>query len=183
MEALSDAEVVAELKTARTEAAAARLYELYGGELFAFARQRLGDRSLAEEVVQETFMRVWHHARAYDPARGSGRTWLYGIARHALVDSARQRARRPPLAGHDPDREPAAAAEPLEGTALRWQVAQAFERLSPDHREVLRLGQFAGLSVEEISQRPRIAPGTVKSRTYYAIRSLRAALDEFEDRP
>jgi RNA polymerase sigma-70 factor, ECF subfamily len=73
--------------------------------------------------------------------------------------------------------------EPMEQALLRWQVQHALERLSPEHREVLRLGHFGGLSVKEIAAETGVAPGTVKSRTYYALQSLRLALDEMEVTP
>jgi RNA polymerase sigma-70 factor, ECF subfamily len=81
-----DETLLRELRTDRGEDAARSLYRSYGGELFGFAFNRLGDRGLAEEVVQEVFTRVWRHADAFDVAKGSLRTWLYGIARNAIVE-------------------------------------------------------------------------------------------------
>lgn len=178
-----DEALLRDLHTARGEDAARSLYRTYGGELYGFVLNRLGDRGLAEEVVQEIFTRVWRNAEAFDPGRGSVRTWLYGIARNAVVDVERHRSRRPPLARFEPAEEDELATEPIEQALVRWQLQQAFERLTPDHREMLRLGHFAGLSVKEIAEVTGLAPGTVKSRTYYAMRSLRLALDEMEMRP
>jgi RNA polymerase sigma-70 factor, ECF subfamily len=178
-----DETLLRELRTDRGEDAARSLYRSYGGELFGFAFNRLGDRGLAEEVVQEVFTRVWRHADAFDVAKGSLRTWLYGIARNAIVDCERHRARRLPPARFGPDEDEPAGGEPMEQALLRWQVQHALERLSPEHREVLRLGHFGGLSVKEIAAETGVAPGTVKSRTYYALQSLRLALDEMEVAP
>ena len=61
---------------------------------------------------------------------------------------------------------------------LGWQVAAALERLTPEHRQMIRLAHFQGLSVREISERCELPIGTVKSRTWYALRSLRLALEE-----
>src|SRR2546430_15698125 len=74
------------------------LYRTYGGELYGFAVNCLGDRGLAEEVVQDVFTRVWRHADSFDPDRASFRTWLYGIARNAIIDLRRRSAVPPPLA-------------------------------------------------------------------------------------
>lgn len=178
-----DEALLRDLHTERGEDAARSLYRTYGGELYGFAFNRLGDRGLAEEVVQEIFTRVWRNADGFDPARGSVRTWLYGIARNAVIDVERHRSRRPPLVSFEPAEEDDPVADPIEQALLRWQLQTAFERLTPDHREILRLGYFAGLSVKEIAEVTGLAPGTVKSRTYYAMQSLRLALDEMELRP
>jgi RNA polymerase sigma-70 factor (ECF subfamily) len=178
----SDAELVQALRTRRGEDAARKLYRTYAGELFGFAAQRLGDRALAEELVQDVFTKVWRNADSYDASKGSVRTWLYGIARNAIVDAERRRARRPPQAGGE-DRDEPEGEEPIERMLVRWQVAQALQRLSREHREVLRLGYFGDLSVGEISRLTGVAPGTVKSRTYYALRGLRLALEEMEVSP
>ena len=157
------------------------LYREYGGELYGFAVNCLGDRGLAEELVQDVFTRVWRHAAEYDAARGSVRTWLYGIARNAIVDLERHRARRPPLATREPEPEGGASAdEPIERALLRWQVQSALERLTPEHREVVRLAHLGGLSVKEIANLLGLPAGTVKSRTFYALQNLRLALDEME---
>jgi RNA polymerase sigma-70 factor (ECF subfamily) len=172
-----------DLRSARGEDAARRLYRTYGDELYGFALNRLRDRELAEEVVQEVFTRVWRSADDFDAGRGSVRTWLYGIARNAVVDCERHRSRRPPAARFEVTEESEPAGEPIEQALLRWQLQGAFARLTPEHREVLRLGHFAGLSVKEIAAATGLAPGTVKSRTYYALQSLRLALDEMEAAP
>src|SRR5918998_3476111 len=159
------------------------LYRRYSGELFGFACNALGDRDLAEEVVQDVFARAWRHAEGYDPRRASVRTWLYSIARNRIIDARRRAAVRPGLA-HD---ESAAETQgeidrELEHAVLRWQVAAALARLSPEHREVIRLAHYGGLTLREISERKGIPLGTVKSRTSYALRSLRLILDEMEVR-
>jgi RNA polymerase sigma-70 factor (ECF subfamily) len=176
--ARGDEVLLRDLRTERGQDAARRLYRTYGGELFGFALSRLHDRELAEEVVQDVFTHVWRSADAFDADRGSVRTWLYGIARNAVVDSERHRARRLPLARFEPPERGERVSEPIEQALLRWQLQSAFATLTPEHREVLRLGHFAGFSVNEIAELTGLAPGTVKSRTHYALQSLRLALDE-----
>jgi RNA polymerase sigma-70 factor (ECF subfamily) len=178
-----DETLIRDLHTERGEDAARRLYRAYGGELYGFALNRLGERELAEEVVQETFTSVWLNADAFDAGKGSVRTWLYGIARNAVLDCARRRSRRPPVSRFEPTEDDDPVSEPIEQALLRWQLQLAFARLTPEHREMLRLGHFAGLSVKEIAEATGLPPGTVKSRTYYALRSLRLALDEIEAAP
>jgi RNA polymerase sigma-70 factor (ECF subfamily) len=181
--ASGDENLIRELHTERGEDAARRLYRAYGRDLYGFALNRLGDRELAEEVVQETFTSVWRNADGFDAGKGSVRTWIYGIARNAVIDCARRRSRRLPLPEFPPAERDEAVSEPIEQALLRWQLQIAFARLTPDHREMLRLGHFGGLSVKEIAEVTGLPPGTVKSRTYYALQALRLALDETEANP
>jgi RNA polymerase sigma-70 factor (ECF subfamily) len=159
------------------------LYRRYSGELFGFACNALGDRELAEEVVQDVFARAWRAAGDYDSRRASVRTWLYTIARNRIVDARRRASVRPGLA---PDEDAGEGQGEIDGelehAVLRWQVAAALARLSPEHREVIRLAHYGGLSLREISERKGIPLGTVKSRTSYALRTLRLILDEMEVR-
>ena len=156
------------------------LYRRYSGELYGFALNALTDRELAEEVVQDVFARAWRRAADYDPRRGSVRTWLYAITRNRIVDARRRAAVRPGLAQHDTEEAPAELDSELEQAVLRWQMAAALTRLSPEHREVIRLAHYGGLTLREISERKGIPLGTVKSRTSYAMRTLRLILDEME---
>ena len=160
------------------------LYRRYAGELFGFAASALGDREQAEEVVQDVFAQLWRHAGDYDQRRASVRTWLYAIARNRIVDAHRRAAARPKHA-EDAD-SPDNAAEidaALDQAVLRWQITAALARLSPAHREVIRLAHYGGLTMREIAERIGIPLGTVKSRTSYALRSLRLILDEMEVEP
>ncbi|CAB4896828.1 MULTISPECIES: sigma-70 family RNA polymerase sigma factor [Patulibacter] len=176
----SDEHLLRDLGTRRAESAARALYRGYQRELFGFVAHRLGDRALAEEVVQDVFTRVWRSAASYDESRATVRTWIYGITRNAIVDAERRRGRRPPAARYAQDDDQGGIDEPIERTLLRWQVGDALARLTPEHREVLRLGHLGGLSVAEIAEALGVAPGTVKSRTYYAMKNLRLVLEEME---
>lgn len=137
------------------------------------AASRLGDRDLAEEAVQDTFVKAWRAAPTFDPARGLA-PWLYAIARRAAADIARREGRRPttmPL--------PATDVGPLahDGPALdqaweAWQVRTALRDLPGDERELLRLAHYVGLSQSEIADHLGLPIGTVKSRTHRAHRRL-----------
>jgi RNA polymerase sigma-70 factor (ECF subfamily) len=176
----SDATLVRELATDTSGDGLRMLYRRYSGELYGFAYNALGDRGLAEEVVQDAFTSVWRHAGDFDPERASFRTWLYRLARNRIVDLRRRAAARPPLAEGEPAPEPGALDRELEQAALRWQLSAALARLSPEHRAVIRLAHFESLSLREISEATNLPLGTVKSRAYYALRHLRLVLDEME---
>jgi RNA polymerase sigma-70 factor (ECF subfamily) len=174
----TDAELIGRLRADETGEALRALYRQYAGELFGFALNALNERGAAEEIVQEVFLRAWRHAESYDPERASVRTWLYQIARHAIIDARRRAAVRPGLALHEPVGEEESHGPSIEQAMLGWQVAAALERLTPEHRQMVRLAHFQGLTMREIAERTRLPLGTVKSRTWYALRSLRLVLEE-----
>jgi len=176
----SDATLVERLPLDRSGDELRELYRRYAAELFGFAASALGDRELAEEVVQDVFAQLWRHAGDYDQSRASVRTWLYAIARNRIVDAHRRASARPKSAGNDSLDSAAEIDAALDQAVLRWQVTAALARLSPAHREVIRLAHYGGLTMREIAERTGIPLGTVKSRTSYALRSLRLILDEME---
>src|SRR4029453_2093751 len=182
--ASSDATLVERLPNDRSGDELRELYRRYASELFGFATSALGDRELAEEVVQDVFAQLWRHAGDYDQRRASVRTWLYAIARTRIIDAHRRAAARPKRAEDDASLESAAEIDAaLDHAVLRWQVTAALARLSPAHREVIRLAHYGGLTMREISERTGVPLGTVKSRTSYALRHLRLIFDEMEIEP
>jgi RNA polymerase sigma-70 factor, ECF subfamily len=176
-DAARDAVLVERLRSDETGDAMRALCRLYGGELYGFTLNALGDRGAAEEIVEEVFLRAWRHAARYDPERAAVRAWLYQIARDAIIDARRRAAARPGLPRHGPTAE-AESGETLEQAMLGWQVAAALERLTPEHRQMIRMVQFRGLTMREIAAHTGLPLGTVKSRAWYALRSLRLVLEE-----
>jgi len=178
----SDAELLDRLPDDRTGDSLRRLYRRYDAELYGFVYRALGDRGATEEVVQDVFTSVWRHAQTYDQQRGSVRTWMYRIARNAVIDRRRRSSARPGLStgGDDPANEPYGLDESIEQAALRWQLATALARLTPKHREVVRLAHYEGMTMREIAESKALPIGTIKSRAWYAMRSLRRALKETE---
>jgi len=152
-------------------------YAAHGAELYRFALRLLDDRGLAEEVVQETFLRAWRAADHYDPLIGSLRTWLFAIARNAATDASRARAVRPgpPVPGYG---EEPLAGDHAERMARSWQVEEALGRLRPEHREVLLDCYFRDRPRAEVAAELGIPEGTVRSRLFYALKALRVALEE-----
>lgn len=159
------------------EALIRSLYAEHGGPLLAYALRLTGDRSTAEDVVQETLLRAWRHPEALESGRGSLRPWLFTVARHLVVDQHRARRARPAEVGSERVVELPAADE-LDRALQAWQVAGAVATLSEDHRAVLLETYYRGRSVAEAAAVLGVPAGTVKSRTYYALRALRLALEE-----
>lgn len=146
-------------------------------ELTRFATRALGDRGAAEEVVQETFLRAWQAADRYDPEQGSLRTWLFSICRRVVIDQARARAARPPLAHAEPaDR--AATTDQFEQALLGWQLEEALRSVPTRQREVLVEVAVRGRPVAEVADQLGIPAGTVHSRVFYGLRALRVVLEE-----
>jgi RNA polymerase sigma-70 factor (ECF subfamily) len=153
------------------------LYRRYSRPVFGLALRRLGDRTRAEEAVQETFTSVWRSARTYKPERGPGAPWLYAVARNAIVDGARSRI--DPVVG-DPRDEPSNDAGPLEHAEqswTSWRVHRALEELPETERIVLELAYWKGLSQSEIAERLQIPLGTVKTRTRSGLHRLADLLE------
>ena len=155
-------------------------YAAHGAELYRAARRSLGDEHLAEEAVQETFLRAWRAADRYDERLGSLRTWLFAILRNTVIDLARADAARPLRAvrEHQTDRERPIEIDELDRALLAWQVEEALTRLSEDHRAVLVAVHLHGRPLAAVAAELRIPVGTVKSRSYYALRALRVVLEE-----
>ena len=134
-----------------------------------------GDRQRAEDIVQETLLRAWLHPEAI--ADRPARPWLFAVARNLAVDAHRARQSRP--------REVSDGMLPLlpvPDTADRaleaWAVADALGSLRPEHRAVLFHTYYRGCSVAEAASILGVPEGTVKSRTFYALRALKLALEE-----
>jgi RNA polymerase sigma-70 factor (ECF subfamily) len=154
------------------------MFAEHGDALFAHAlRLSSGDRQRAEDLVQETLLRAWQHPQALDPDRGSVRAWLFTTARNLAIDSWRRRSVR--VAEVFTDTPPERPSEDeTDRTVEAWLIAEALARLSAMHRDVLVECFYRGRSVAEAAMRLGIPPGTVKSRTHYALRSLRLVLEE-----
>ena len=157
-------------------------YEAHGGELFRFARRSLGDAGLAEDAVQEAFVRAWRASASYDPAKASQRTWLFAILRNVVVDTVRARRVRPqlaPRAADDdrPDDDPAAGDDAFDQMLTVWQVEAALAELADDHRTALVEVHWRGRPYADVADELGVPEGTVKSRVYYGLRAMRTALE------
>jgi RNA polymerase sigma-70 factor (ECF subfamily) len=162
--------------TLRGEPGIRAAYAAYGAELYGFAVRSLGDPGLAEEAVQETFLRAWRHSERFDPEVASLRTWLFAICRHVVVDLARRRAARPLVA--DAVAPEAASADDVDRALTAWQVEEALRRIGEDHRRVLIEVYYRARPYAEVAAELGVPVGTVKSRVYYGLRALRLALEE-----
>ncbi|MFG1605560.1 sigma-70 family RNA polymerase sigma factor [Actinoplanes sp. NPDC049265] len=155
------------------------LHDEHGNALYAHAvRLSGGDRQQAEDLVQETLLRAWRYPEALDPERGAVRSWLFTTARNLAIDAWRRRSVRVGEVMTDVMPEPPPDTDEADRAVEAWTVAEALGRLSQQHRDVLVECFYRGHSVAEAAARLGVPPGTVKSRTHYALRSLKMALNE-----
>jgi RNA polymerase sigma-70 factor, ECF subfamily len=167
---------------ARTESSREKslraLYDGHASVLLAYAlRLTNGDRTRAEDIVQETLLRAWRNLDNLDDDARPVRPWLFTVAQRLAIDAYRARRARPPEVG-----EAAFATVPamdeLEGTLDRIVIVDALAALSPEHRAVIVETYYRGRTVAEAARVLGVPPGTVKSRCHYALRALKLALAE-----
>jgi RNA polymerase sigma-70 factor (ECF subfamily) len=161
------------------DAALRAVYEAHGPELYRFARRSLGDAGLAEDAVQEAFVRAWRASASYDPARASQRTWLFAILRNVVIDSSRARRSRPQLASaaEAEGDGPSVPDDGIEQMLTLWEVEAALAELADDQRRVLVEVHWRGRPYADVAAELGIPEGTVKSRVYYGLRAMRDALE------
>jgi RNA polymerase sigma-70 factor (ECF subfamily) len=147
------------------------LYEATCSRLFGVALLVVKDRSAAEEVLQDAYVRVWVEARRYDPERGHVMPWLRRIVLNLAIDHLRRHRR--------PHEDIAEQSETLVDPGLpvdqRGELSRRVHRLGPDHREALTLTYVYGYTNEEIAERLGVPLGTVKSRIRRGLSQLREA--------
>ncbi|WP_457946783.1 sigma-70 family RNA polymerase sigma factor [Pseudarthrobacter sp. alpha12b] len=152
------------------------IYREHGGALRRFVLSATRDPQLAEDVVQETVLRVWQHAPEIN---GSFRSYLYRTARNIMIDNYRRSQRRPHEAALESSpTEPAEVMGRVDELLNRVLMEEALLRLSKEHRDVLVALHYRRFTVNEAAVQLNIPSGTVKSRAFYALRALRTILDE-----
>ena len=179
---------------AREEAALAELYDRHSRSAYSIILRVLGSPSDAEEVLQETFVRVWSRAETYDPLLGSPGAWLTRIARNRAIDRLRARRARgdisslqvQPAANADLD----SAQDPqnlrsretpqtvLEGRATAGAVQTALATLAPMQRALIEAAFFEGYTHRELADRFGVPLGTVKTRIRTGLAAMRGRLEQ-----
>lgn len=148
--------------------------------LFGRARNLLGDAGLAEDAVQEVFVRAWRACATFDPARGGPpmRHWLQTILRNVVIDQVRARARRPRLVEADPSEAASAvASDAISQFMLRESILDALASISVEHRDAVVATLVRDRTYPQAAAELRIPVGTVKSRVFYGLRHLRELLE------
>jgi len=164
----------------REHQALAELYDRYGRMAYSVILRMVRDKSTAEDLVQETFLRVWNRVQSIDAAKGAVGPWLLAIARNGAIDYLRSSAGRERNAvelnetGHAPLYGEMEAEILLSDQARRARAAM--DKLAPNYRTVMELAYFEGLSQSEMSVRMGQPLGTIKTWVRAALQCLRDEL-------
>lgn len=183
---LDDKELVQAIVERRSDAVT-ELYNRFSSVLLALAQRILGDRSDAEEILQETFLQVWRQAERYDSSRSSVSTWLVLIARSRSIDRVRSRRVKQKTQVAAQREYPDTHTSPTGMRSVlneeqRQRLQAELGRLPPEQRQVLEMAFYQGMTQSEIARQTEIPLGTVKTRTLLAMKKLRMALqDEIRD--
>ncbi|MBA2338681.1 MAG: RNA polymerase sigma factor [Acidimicrobiia bacterium] len=149
------------------------LYRRYARPMYTLALRSLGDRGLAEEAVQQSFLQAWRAAGRFDPARDVA-PWLFTITKRVAVDLYRRERRH---RNHSViDDRAADTPTDLETAWTAWEVRRALDEMPADERLIVEVTHFLGLTHEQAAARLGIPIGTVKSRSHRAHRRLAALL-------
>ena len=154
-----------------------QLHDEHAAALWRFCRRLVpNDRSLAEDVMQETLLRAWRNRTILESPSPAVRAWLFTVARNIVIDQWRSRRVHPETPLAEPPDE--GVDDETDQLLLSWVVAEALTRLSAEHRAVLLECYYRGHPVAEAARHLGVPEGTVKSRTHYALRALKLALEE-----
>jgi RNA polymerase sigma-70 factor (ECF subfamily) len=154
------------------------LYRSCRDDVYAYVAGLLRDRHGAEDVTALAFERAYRRRRRFDPRRGSGRAWLFAIARNAALDELRRRQRTTSLAAEPEDVEAAEPDEDAELALRRTALRAAMRGLDHRDRELIALRFFAGLGHAEIATVLGISASNAGTRLHRAVDKLRRACDE-----
>jgi RNA polymerase sigma-70 factor (ECF subfamily) len=171
------------------DAALAELYDRYAARVFGVCVRILSEAQMAEDALQEVFVRVWERAYLFDASRGNFLTWLMGITRNTCIDQLRRLKARPQAAEPPDEVDGFSFEESLtdpgstipEIAALNERAAlvrRALSALTPEQRQVIELSYFRGLTRREIARKLNWPEGTVHTRARLALQNLRLALHQ-----
>ena len=154
-------------------------YDEHGAELYRFCRGLLGDSGLAEDAVQESFVRAWRARERFEPDTASLRTWLFAIARNVVIDMHRKRSVRPAVVG-EPDETMASVRDHADTVVLGMQLRQGLAKLSADQRHAVTEIALRGRTSADVATELGDSDSTVRSRLYYGLKAMRAGIQRKE---
>lgn len=152
------------------------LYDRYSGPVYSLAWGLLRDAQAAQEVTQDVFLGIWQGARAFDPRRGSARSWIFSLAHHKSVDAVRRQRVRATMPLAESTVDEADVTDEAIRRVERAGVRDALGTLSEGQRVVIALAYYGGYTQREIAERLEMPLGTVKTRMRDGLLRLRTAL-------
>jgi RNA polymerase sigma-70 factor (ECF subfamily) len=160
------------------------LYSRYGNLVYSTSLRVVRDAQIAEDMVQEIFLRIWRKPQSYVPQRGRFSTWLTSVTRNRAVDEIRSRGRRFRYESASPEEQEREFAGPesddpaltAELSDQRRLILAALSGIPAEQRQIIEMAYFGGLTQQEIAHRLSQPLGTVKTRIRLGMQKLRAAL-------
>lgn len=183
MEKSADAILYSQVRSGDKEALES-LYDRYEKVLFSFLYKMTGERDLAEEALQEVFIKVWRGKGEYDESKGKFTSWLFRMGQNAAIDLIRKQKKPSVPLDEVAEME---SGEPAVETLAEWQdkkeqVASAVSALSEEQQTIINLFYFKGYTHEAIAELCGIPLGTVKSRIRLALKKLKKTLQAMQER-
>jgi RNA polymerase sigma-70 factor (ECF subfamily) len=164
-----------------TEHGMATAHAEYHARMLTRARRVVVDPDLAEDVVQEAFLRAWQACSSFDLAGGPLVNWLLVITANTAIDQVKARVRRPPLAPGSASRDaPATGLNDIDRLILRSQLRHALSSIEAHHRDAVVETVLRDRPYADVAAELRVAPGTLRTRVHYGLRRLRCVLETLE---
>ncbi|MGA9872417.1 MAG: sigma-70 family RNA polymerase sigma factor [Rhodococcus sp. (in: high G+C Gram-positive bacteria)] len=156
-------------------------FDAHASSMLGFAVNVLRDRALAEDCVQETFLRAWRARADYDESRGGLRTWLFAIERNVIIDVQRSIGRMPSVVTFRVDDDARVGRDSSADTVERLRVVEALALLSAEHRQVIVAVHLTGGTYAELAESTGVRAATLRTRAFYAMRQLRTHFESQEN--
>ena len=165
-----------------TEPGMAAAHAAYHARLLARARRIVVDPDLAEDVVQEAFLRAWRACASFDPAGGPLLHWLLVITANTAIDMVKARVRRPPVAsGAADENAPADGISDIDLVILRSELRNALSSIGAHHRDAVVETVLRDRPYADVAAELGVSPGTLRTRVHYGLRRLRCVLQTADE--
>lgn len=173
----SEPELVLLLKE-RREAAFSYLYDNYASALYTIVLNVVADEEMANDVLQEVFVKIWRQIHSYDSSKGRLFTWMLNIARNGSIDMVRSKGFQQSKQNKELTDNAIAGAGTTQLKPEQIGLRKLLYQLKEEHRELVDLSYFQGYTQEEISQMLNIPLGTIKTRLRAALQQLRKIMTD-----
>lgn len=162
-----------------------QIYEKYEKLLFSFAYRTCGQKEMAEEVLQEVFIKIWTKKATYDASKGKFSSWILTVTRFTSIDLIRKKENQNYSLEEDRDglhQEEQSTEDLVEWKEQGAMVREAVKQLSPEQNKIINLFYFKGLTQQQIANQCQLSLGTVKGRVRLALKHLRKELDYMKEK-
>ncbi|QHE53944.1 RNA polymerase sigma factor [Pontibacillus sp. HMF3514] len=161
------------------------IYDKYEKLLFSFAYKTCGQKEMAEEIIQEVFIKLWTQKATYDESKGKFSSWIMTITRYTSIDTVRKKENH--NYSLEEERDTLHQEEPSAEDLAEWReqgelIRRAMKKLSKEQGKIIKLFYFKGLTQQEIANKCNLSLGTVKGRIRLALKHLRKELSNNKEK-